>query len=74
MYTVSCYGEGPDVKKLFLSQFRKSTPSGARKNSIQFVPSSADTRMLAGGGPMLGDTVDMTVSLEAVMVTGAPTG
>ncbi|MET0699343.1 MAG: YceI family protein [Mycobacterium sp.] len=33
-----------------------------------------DAPMLAGGGPMLGDAVEVTVSLEAVKETGAPTG
>lgn len=32
-----------------------------------------DTPVLAGGGPMLGDTVDVTVSLEAVKEPSAPT-
>ncbi|GAB7067306.1 YceI family protein [Mycobacterium hodleri] len=32
-----------------------------------------DTPLLAGGGPMLGDTVDVTVSLEAVKAPAAPT-
>jgi hypothetical protein len=30
--------------------------------------------VLAGGGPMLGDTVDVTVCLEAVKAPAAPTG
>ena len=34
----------------------------------------ADTPVLAGGGPMLGDTVDVTVCLEAVKAPAAPTG
>ena len=33
-----------------------------------------DTPVLAGGGPMLGDTVDVTVCLEAVKAPAAPTG
>jgi len=33
-----------------------------------------DTSVLAGGGPALGDTVDVTVSLEAVKEPYAPTG
>jgi polyisoprenoid-binding protein YceI len=31
-----------------------------------------DTPVLAGGGPMLGDTVDVTVSLEAVKKPPSP--
>jgi predicted dinucleotide-binding enzyme/polyisoprenoid-binding protein YceI len=34
----------------------------------------ADTPVLAGGGPMLGDTVDVTVCIEAVKTPAAPTG
>ncbi|SPM28422.1 YceI family protein [Mycobacterium terramassiliense] len=33
-----------------------------------------DTPVLAGGGPMLGDTVDITVCVEAVKQPSAPTG
>ena len=33
-----------------------------------------DTPVLAGGGPMLGDTVDVIVCLEAVKAPAAPTG
>lgn len=33
-----------------------------------------DTPVLAGGGPMLGDTVDVTVCVEAVKAPAAPTG
>jgi polyisoprenoid-binding protein YceI len=33
-----------------------------------------DTPVLAGGGPMLGDTVDVTVSVEAFKEPPAPTG
>ena len=33
-----------------------------------------DTPVLAGGGPMVGDTVDVTVCLEAVKAPAAPTG
>jgi polyisoprenoid-binding protein YceI len=33
-----------------------------------------DTPVLAGGGPMLGDTVDVTICVEAVKQPSAPTG
>jgi predicted dinucleotide-binding enzyme/polyisoprenoid-binding protein YceI len=33
-----------------------------------------DTPMLSGGGPMVGDTVEITVSVEAVKEPSAPTG
>ncbi len=33
-----------------------------------------DTPVLAGGGPLVGDTVDVTVCLEAVKEPSAPTG
>jgi hypothetical protein len=41
MYTVLCYNVRPDVKKLFPPQFRKPVSTHARRNSIQFTPSSA---------------------------------
>ena len=34
----------------------------------------SDTRVLAGGGPMVGDSVDVTVCLEALKEPSAPTG
>ena len=33
-----------------------------------------DTPVLSGGGPMVGDTVDVTVCVEAVKQPSAPTG
>ena len=33
-----------------------------------------DTPVLAGGGPMVGDTVDVIVCVEAVKAPAAPTG
>jgi polyisoprenoid-binding protein YceI len=33
-----------------------------------------ETPVLAGGGPALGDTVDVIVCVEAVKVPAAPTG
>ena len=33
-----------------------------------------DTPVLSGGGPMVGDTVDITVCVEAVKEPSAPTG
>jgi polyisoprenoid-binding protein YceI len=34
----------------------------------------SDTPVLAGGGPMVGDSVDVTVCLEALKEPSAPTG
>ncbi|MDT5066253.1 MAG: hypothetical protein QOK02_2408, partial [Mycobacterium sp.] len=51
------------------------TPSITATIAVGSVDTGNPTRDgLAGGGPMVGDTVDVTVCLEAVKAPAAPTG